>query len=255
MIPAARVALARGSRRSDVHIESVPIAEPNMDAALSALVRIVEEAAGNDPWSLVGAASARMQGADTPSPNLEFITTANTSEQLAEMLNLDVRWLAGRQLAAQRLHFLRDSIPVFVFGDAQFQGRYDELSPRNIPALWDALVRLPCGSVTVMATPLEWELLLAVVLDNTERAAKIARVLRGRSWDGRLLTRLTREGHVSSSTEEAVWQLLENGGPHLAPAAHARTHDAQAESAPDDDHHRETDEVPGPRPDGLEDAE
>ena len=190
-----------------------------MDAVLSALVRVVEEAAGDDVWALVGAASARMQGADAPSPNLEFITTATTSGQLAEMLDLDARWLAGRRLAAQRLHFLRDSVPVFVFGDAQFQGRYDVLRPRDIPALWDARVRLPCSGVTVLATPLEWELLLSVVLDNADRAGEIARVLRGRGWDGRLLTRLTREGHVHAATEEAVWQLLENGGPSLAAAA------------------------------------
>ena len=190
-----------------------------MGAVLSALVRVVEEAAGDDVWALVGAASARMQGADAPSPNLEFITTATTSGQLAEMLDLDARWLAGRRLAAQRLHFLRDSVPVFVFGDAQFQGRYDVLRPRDIPALWDARVRLSSNGVTVMATPLEWELLLAVVLDNGERASEIARVLRGRGWDGRLITRLTREGHVRAATEEAVWQLLENGGPTLAPSA------------------------------------
>ena len=98
------------------------------------------------------------------------------------MLDLDARWLAGRRLAAQRLHFLRDSVPVFVFGDAQFQGRYDVLRPRDIPALWDARVRLPCNGVTVLATPLEWELLLAVVLDNADRAGEIARVLRGRGW-------------------------------------------------------------------------
>ena len=190
-----------------------------MDAVLSALVRVVEEAAGDDVWALVGAASARMQGADAPSPNLEFITTATTSGQLAEMLDLDARWLAGRRLAAQRLHFLRDSVPVFVFGDAQFQGRYDVLRPRDIPALWDARVRLSCNGVTVLATPLEWELLLAGVLDNGDRASEIARVLRGRGWDGRLITRLTREGHVHAATEEAVWQLLENGGPSLAPPA------------------------------------
>ena len=189
-----------------------------MGAVLSALVRVVQEAAGDDVWALIGAASARLQGADAPSPNLEFITTATTSGQLAEMLDLDARWLAGRQLAAQRLHFLRDSVPVFVFGDAQFQGRYDVLRPRDIPALWDARVRLPCNGVTVMATPLEWELLLSVVLDNMDRATEIARVLRGRGWDGRLITRLTREGHVHTATEEAVWQLLENGRPNLAPA-------------------------------------
>lgn len=204
-----------------------------MDAVLSALVRVVEEAAGDDPWALVGAASARLQGADAPSPNLEFITTATTSGQLAGMLDLDARWLAGRQLAAQRLHFLRDSVPVFVFGDAQFQGRYDALSPRDIPALWDARVRLPCKGVTVMATPLEWELLLAVVLDNATRADEIASVLRGRGWDGRLITRLTREGHVRTATEEAVWQLLENGGPHLASAA--RSGDAGPALDPDDE--------------------
>jgi hypothetical protein len=226
-----------------------------MDAALSALVRVVEEAAGDDPWALVGAASARMQGADAPSLNLEFITTARTAEQLAEMLDLDARWLAGRQLAAQRLHFLRDSVPVFVFGDAQFQGSYDALSPRDIPALWDARVQLPCNGVTVMTTPLEWELLLAVVLDNTERAAEIARVLRGRGLDGRLLTRLTREGRVRAATEEAVWQLLEKGGPRLAPAARARARDAQAESAPDGETARDPDDASGSPPDGHEDAE
>ncbi len=226
-----------------------------MDAALSALVRVVEEAAGDDPWALVGAASARMQGADAPSPNLEFITTATTSGQLAAMLDLDARWLAGRQLAAQRLHFLRDSVPVFVFGDAQFQGRYDALSPRDIPALWDARVRLPCGGVNVMATPLEWELLLAVVLDNAGRADEIARVLRGSGWDGRLLTRLTREGHVRAATEEAVWQLLENGGPRLAPAARARSGDARTEPASDGEAGPDLDDASGPRPDSHEDAE
>ena len=57
--------------------------------------------------------------------------------------------------------------------------------------------------------PLEWELLLAFALGNTARAEAIGGHLRERNHDGRLLTRLMREGHVGADTEEAVWALVE----------------------------------------------
>jgi hypothetical protein len=70
-------------------------------------------------------------------------------------------------------------------------------------------VRVGVNGARVLATPLEWELLLAVVLGNTARAEALGTHLREGEHDGRLLTRLMREGHVGTDTEEAVWALLE----------------------------------------------
>ena len=59
-------------------------------------------------------------------------------------------------------------------------------------------------------TCLGLSLLLAVVLDSPARLSALRDRMRERGFDGRLLTRLLREGHVEAATEEAVWAVLEN---------------------------------------------
>lgn len=176
---------------------------------LGPLVRVVEEAAGAEPWALVGAASCRLQGANAPSPNLEIITTGPVVRTLSEMLDVRAEWGRGPQLAAERLHFLRGRVPIFVFADPVFHGRYDSLSPVEVPSLWDARVRVEADGASVLATPLEWELLLSVVLGAVSRVAALRERLHERGHDGRLLTRLLREGRLEPATEEAVWAVLE----------------------------------------------
>jgi len=179
------------------------------NAVLGPLVRVVEEAAGGDPWALVGAAACRLQGVPASSPNLEFVTSEPALRTLADMLDMPSTWGRGAYLAAQRLHFMRGRVPVFVFANPVFHGRYESLSPMDIPSLWDARAQIEVEGATVLVTPLEWELLLAVVLDAAPRLAALRAHMRDRGFDGRLLTRLLREGHVESATEEAVWAVLE----------------------------------------------
>ncbi|MEE8422080.1 MAG: hypothetical protein V3S31_04810 [Dehalococcoidia bacterium] len=176
---------------------------------LGPLVRVFEEATDDEPWALIGAGACNLQGVDAPSPNLEFMTTDPALRTLAEMLDVDASWQRGARLAAERLHFIRESVPVFVFANPTFHGRYDAISPTEIPSLWDALVRVELDGVAVLATPLEWELLIAVVLGASERLASLRACLSRRPPDGRLLTRLLREGRVEPATEEAVWAAVE----------------------------------------------
>jgi hypothetical protein len=125
------------------------------------------------------------------------------------MLDTPSEWGRGTHLAAQRLHFMRGHVPVFVFGNPVFHGRYDQLTPMDIPSLWDARHRVEVNGCSVFATPLEWELLLAVVLESGSRSESLGEHMRAEGYDGRLLTRLLREGHVAAATEEAVWKHLE----------------------------------------------
>lgn len=180
------------------------------ELVLPPLVRVIEEAAGNEPWALIGAASCRLQGVDSHSPNLEFMTTAPVVNSLADMLDVDTIWQRGKHLAAERLHFLRDDVPVFVFSKPIFHGNYDTLAPMEIPALWDALVTVELSGFSVPATPLEWEFLLAVILGGQTRLTTLVNHLKATSYDGRLLTRLLREGRVQAETEDSVWFALED---------------------------------------------
>lgn len=186
-----------------------PRLDAESDAVLGPLVRVIEEAAGEQPWALVGASALQLQGLDTTAPNLEFVTTDAALNQLAEMLDVPVTWQRGAYVAAARLQFMRSRVPVFVHGSPTFHGAYVSLTPMDIPALWDARTHVELNGTMVLATPLEWELLLAVVLGNDERASAIGDHLLLHGHDGRLLIRLMREGHVGSETEEAVWKLLE----------------------------------------------
>lgn len=179
------------------------------DAILGPLVHVIEEAAGEQPWALVGGAAVQLQGIETLAPNLEFVTTDAALRQLAGMLDVPVTWQRGAYVAAARLQFMRSRVPVFVHGSPAFHGAYVSLSPMDIPSLWDARVHVDINSSTVLATPLEWELLLAVVLGNNDRATAIGDHLRDSGHDGRLLIRLMREGHVGVDSEEAVWKHLE----------------------------------------------
>ena len=183
--------------------------DADSDAVLGTLVRVIEEAAGDQPWALVGASALQLQGIDTPAPNLEFATTDAALRQLADMLDVPVTWQRGAHVAAARLQFMRSRVPVFVHGSPTFHGAYVSLSPIDIPSLWDARAQVDVNGAIVLATPVEWELLLAVVLGNPERATAIGDHLRTQGHDGRLLIRLMREGHVGTETEEAVWKHLE----------------------------------------------
>ena len=179
------------------------------DSVLGPLVRVLEEAAGDQHWALVGSAACRLQGVEVSSPNLEFITTEPALQALAEMLDTPSEWGRGAYLAAQRMQFTRDRVPVFIFGNPVFHGRYESLSPMDIPSLWDARRRIEVDGTNVLVMPLEWELLLAVLLDSPTRVEALRTLMRENGFDGRLLTRLLREGHVQPATEEAVWQQLE----------------------------------------------
>ena len=196
---------------SPLAFELQPDPDEVQDAVLGPLVRVIEEAASDDPWALVGAAALRLQRVDAGSPNLEFITSESVLETLAEMLDVRSAWGRGAHLASQRLHFLRYGIPVFVFGDPVFHGPYESLAPREVPSLWDARTRVSIGGVGVLCTPLEWELVLAVVLGAGSRIDALREAMRVRGYDSRLLVRLLRESRVAHETEEAVWAVLERG--------------------------------------------
>lgn len=176
---------------------------------LGPFVRVIEEAADDAPWALIGGSGLRLQRAAVDSPNLEFIASADTVEALSGMLQLEAHWDRGNRLAATRLHFLRHGVPVFVFANPVFHGRYDSLKPMEIPSLWDARVPVACGSVQVLCTPPEWEFLLAVVLGIGDRVEQLRRHLRTNGFDSRLVVRLLREGRVDRETEDAVWSVLE----------------------------------------------
>jgi len=181
----------------------------HQDQVLGPLVRVIEEAASDSPWALIGATAIRLQGVEAHSPNLEFITTEPAIVALGEMLGVPSDWGQGRHLAANRLHFMRHDVPVFVFGDPVFHGPYESLSPRDIPSLWDARVRVDVNGTGVLCTPLEWELILAVCLGAEERIQSLRTHMLANEYDTRLVVRLLREGRVEESTEEAVWSVLE----------------------------------------------
>jgi hypothetical protein len=176
---------------------------------LGPLVRVVEEAVSDHPWALIGATAIRLQGVDAHSPNLEFMTTEPSLIALGEMLGIPTDWGQGAHLAANRLHFMRHGVPIFVFGDPIFHGPYESLAPRDIPSLWDARARIEVGGTGVLCTPLEWELILAVCLGAHSRLEALRAAMIDRGYDTRLIVRLLREGRVEPSTEEAVWAVLE----------------------------------------------
>ncbi len=183
--------------------------ESAQDAILGPLVRVIEEAASDAPWALIGSAALRLQGIPAHSPNLEFMTSEQAMLALGAMLDIPSDWGQGAHLAANRLHFMRHNIPVFVFGDPVFHGPYDSLAPREIPSLWDARVRVEVHGVGVLCTPLEWELVVAVVLGATARIDVLSTRMLEAGYDSRLIVRLLREGRVEAHTEEALWAVLE----------------------------------------------
>ena len=210
MMPVIRTSLEAPADGCAVTIEERPRLETEQQAVIGPLVRVIEEAADEQPWALVGAAATRLHGVAATSTNLEFITSEAAVHALAEMLDMPATWERGAHVAASRLQFMRGRVPVFVHANPTFHGAYDSLSPLEIPSLWDARAHIEVEGATVLTTPLEWELLLAVVLDNQQRTEAIRdHVAEHDSCDGRLLTRLMREGHVESETEEAVWALIE----------------------------------------------
>lgn len=186
--------------------------ESHHDEVLGPLVRVIEEAVSDAPWALIGATAIRLQGVDAHSPNLEFMMGEPSLIALGEMLDIPSDWGQGAHLAANRLHFMRHSVPVFVFGDPVFHGPYESVAPRDIPSLWDARVQVEMDGAHVFCTPLEWELILAVCLGGHARIEALRSHMIEQGYDARLIVRLMREGRINPSTEEVVWAALEQTG-------------------------------------------
>ena len=159
--------------------------------------------------ALIGASACRLQGAEAASPNLEFMTTraraTHARGDAGHAFELGPGYISRCPASA----FHARACAVFVFANPVFHGRYESLSPMEIPSLWDARARIEVEGAHVLATPLEWELLFAVMLDSSSRIEALRTRMREHGFDNRLLTRLLREGHVPSATEEAVWAVLE----------------------------------------------
>ena len=107
-------------------IHEPPRLDAEQDAALAGAVREIEEAAGGQPWALVGAAAVRLQGIEEPSPRLvlEFVTTEQALRDLAAMLQAEVGWGRGEYVAAPRVRYERGAAAVFVHGNPTFHGAY-----------------------------------------------------------------------------------------------------------------------------------
>ena len=63
--------------------------------------------------------------------------------------------------------------------------------------------------MAVPVLPCEWELMLAVVLEQRTRVELLQGHFAQYGFDNRLLVRLLREGRVEKDTEEALWAVVE----------------------------------------------
>ena len=149
---------------------------------------------------------------------------AEALQSLARMLGVSSKWGRGAYVAAERLHFMRHGVPVFIFSRPTFHGRYESLSPFDIPALWDARETIEVGGVGVPVLPCERKLMLAVVLEQRTRVELLQGHFAQYGFDNRLLVRLLREGRVEKDTEEAVWAVVEGRASSPSTPGHCRKH-------------------------------
>ena len=192
-----------------VTIDERPRLETEQQAVLGPLVRVIEEAADEQPWALGGAAG------DPP--------TRRARDLQQPRVRHDRRGRPRPGGDARRLHHLgarrpRRGCPLAVPArpSAGLRPRQPHL-PRRLRLALPARDPLALGRPRTrrgrrrqraLDTP-RVELLLAVVLGNEERVEAHQRAHARTRHDGRLLTRLLREGRVEGDTEEAVWAVIE----------------------------------------------
>ena len=79
----------------------------------------------------------------------------------------------------------------------------------KIPSIWTGLNNGSLDGHQIPCSPPEWELILAIALNATNRINEIQQYLSEFGYDSRLVVRLLREGHASVATENIIWALLE----------------------------------------------
>lgn len=178
--------------------------------ALTKLIKEILRINDHALWTVSGMASLELQ--DVPcNPNSTEITTRKDIVKLLDKTsNKFVKSIVKNSSTPMTIQFSTNEHNLVVHGDPIIHGRYDSLKPTQIPSLWDALVSVHCNDTTALCTPIEWELLVAILTEKEDLIDLLKNILKRRGYDGRLVVRLLREGRVDQETEETVWKILES---------------------------------------------
>ena len=177
---------------------------------LRTLASVIEEATQEPTdWALIGSSSLQLQGINIESNTIEFMTTKNIASIISDILGAEIKESQNSPIKGSRLHLEREGISIYIFGDPQFEGEDENFQPVKIPSIWTGLNNGSLDGHQIPCSPPEWELILAIALNATNRINEIQQYLSEFGYDSRLVVRLLREGHASVATENIIWSLLE----------------------------------------------
>tara|TARA_B100000029_G_scaffold472734_1_gene513506 strand:- start:2269 stop:2847 length:579 start_codon:yes stop_codon:yes gene_type:complete len=187
----------------------------NNNTKIIELTRVIKEILVLDDhvlWAVNGSTSLELQDIPCPTDNTEIITRRDIIKLLNEPTSQFIESMAKNISSPATLLLSTDRYNFTIHGDPIIYGRYDSLKPTQIPALWDALVSVHCEDTTALCTPIEWELLVAILTEKEDFIDLLKKTLNRRGYDSRLVVRLLREGRVEPETEDNVWKILESRG-------------------------------------------
>lgn len=162
-------------------------------------------------WSVSGLTSLELQDIPCKADNIEITTRRDIVKSLNKASNKLINTsIVKNNNSPNTLQLNTKGNKITIHGDPIIYGRYDSLKPTQIPSLWDALVSVHCNDTTALCTPIEWELLVAILTEKEDLIDLLKKTLNRRGYDGRLVVRLLREGRVDQETEDSVWKTLES---------------------------------------------
>jgi len=185
----------------------------NNNPKIIALTKLIKEILHIDDqalWAVSGMTSLELQDVPSNTNDTEITTRKDIVKLLDQTSNKFVKSIVKNSSSPVTIQLNTNKHNFTIHGDPIIHGRYDSLKPTQIPSLWDALVSVHCNDVTALCTPLEWELLVAILTGKDDLIDLLKNILRRRGYDGRLVVRLLREGRVDQETEETVWKILES---------------------------------------------
>ena len=177
------------------------------------LKRIIKEIHRIDDhalWAVNGKISLQLQDVPCDADNTEITTRRDILKLLKDPSNQFIKSIKENISSPTAIQLSSNGHNFTIHGDPTIYGRYDSIKPTQIPSLWDALVSVHCESIIVLCTPIEWELLVAILTEKRESIDLLKKILSRRGYDSRLVVRLLREGRVDQETEENVWKTLES---------------------------------------------
>ncbi len=172
------------------------------------LLELLPHLKGIHRWALAGSTASALQGIPLTPQDIDIITDRKgarlLSIQLKKFTVSPLRWGESEHFASLLAQFKLEGAKVEVIGDLRVKGDRGYLRFN----LWPFVREIPFAGQKVYVVPLEWQLLVNLIVGKRGRAETIAFHLRSEGYNQALVGKILRSRALSRAIKEEFLRLL-----------------------------------------------